>query len=184
MVSILICFLSITYALWRQNFIGHEENEISTAKVSLELTDESRGIYLDKEIPVSDEVGGAYLPYTFKIRNEGTTRAGYNIYLRDDEKAYQSTDCSISMDSNNARNICLENKLDWNDIKFSVIEDDKEISKVIDVLGRDNGHIYTSSIKPNEIKSYKLRIWINSEADVSAMNKYFFGKISVEATPY
>lgn len=162
----LLLIIGITYALWFRYFMGTKEQEITTGKLELVLTDESAGVSLLNTTPVSDNVGMSFKPYTFKIRNYGTIPATYKVYLIDDESSYYSDQCN-------------DKKMPWDNIKYSLKENDNintgNLSK------ENNGLLLESSINPDEVNNYYLNLWIRSEATTAIANYHFHAKIKVEA---
>ena len=81
-LCLLLCFISVGYALWQQVFKGSKVNELDTATLILTLDETtSNGISLLNSIPVTDKKGQTFTPYTFKVRNSGTTDANYRLLI-------------------------------------------------------------------------------------------------------
>lgn len=166
-LSVTICIIAVSYAVWTQVYMGTQENKINTATLILELDEsESEGISLTNAIPVTDAKGLTYDAYTFKIKNSGTTDANYKISLINDDDKYTSDGCSA-------------NKLAWSNIKYSFSKNDEEA--IMGLLSDDNGVLNLGTIKAKETDSYSLKLWIKSSATNEIMNQHFHGVIKVEA---
>lgn len=167
MSCLLICIISVSYAVWNQVFVGKKTNTIDTATLILTL-DETDGnaISLTNSIPVSDQKGLTNKPYVFKVKNSGTISANYRLSLINDNDFYKLDNCAGS-------------KLDWSNIKYSFQKNNEVATKGI--LKDTNGILNLGTIEPNQIDTYKLILWINSDATNEIMNQHFHGKIKVEA---
>ena len=112
-VSVLICALAVSYAIWTQTYHGKKENKMDTATLILTLDESaSKGISLLNTVPVTDDKGESFEPYTFTVKNSGTTDAKYRILLVNDEEKYKEHGCSSL-------------KLDWSNIKYSFSKDNE-----------------------------------------------------------
>lgn len=166
-VSILICVIAVSYAIWSQIYPGWKENKIDTATLILSLDESmSNGISLINTVPVSDEKGLTYTPYTFTVTNSGTTDANYRILLVNDTEKYQKDQCTDKM-------------LNWDNIKFSFTEGNK--ATTIGNLNDTAGVLQEGTLQKGKTSSYSLKLWIKSEATKEIMNQHFHGIIKVEA---
>ena len=80
---LLILFLGIgvSYSLWN---ISVSEDKVNTAMTScfdITYSSESEAVNLEKQYPISDEIGSKLEPYTFKITNNCDINAYYRINL-------------------------------------------------------------------------------------------------------
>ena len=57
-----------------------------------------------------------------------------------------------------------------------------EVTEPIDPVALNSREIDTTTIKENQTDTYKLRVWINQDADNGVMGTIFAGKIRIEAT--
>lgn len=165
LISILICIVSVSYAVWTQIYQGQKENQISTATLTLMITEEKNAINLINAIPVTDATGLSYEPYTFKIKNTGTTDVDYIISMEDDEISYISDQCS-------------QNRLEWTNIRFSFTE--KNNTPIMNNLGETVGVLYKGTIPSETTKEYAVKLWIKSDATKEIMGKHFHGKIRLD----
>lgn len=160
-----VMFVLVSYAVFSYAREGNEKNKLSTGTLILTLDDStSSGITLSNAIPVRDEEGLASAPYTFTVKNSGSLSSNYELLLVDDEEKYTSHGCS-------------DKKLPWNYIKYSITKNDGE--NVIGVL--DDQAFDHAVLKPEEMNSYTLRLWIDSSASNEIMGTHFHGKIQVKA---
>lgn len=164
--SVLICIISVTYAIWTQLFEGSKEQIITTGTLVLDLTNEEDTITLDKIVPLSDTDGLALTPYKFKVINTGTTNANYRISLVNDEEKYIEDSCS-------------DKKMNWADIMYSFTIDNNV--PTMNLLSSNKGILSSGTLNSNKTISCSLRIWIKSDADNSIMGRHFHGKIKIEA---
>lgn len=166
-LSVIICMIAVGYAAWTQIYYGEKENQIDTATLILTLDEsESNAISLVNAVPVTDNKGLTYEPYTFKVKNSGTIDANYRIMIVNDTKAYEDDNCTESM-------------LDWSNIKYSFTKNNEAATRGI--LSDTSGVLNLGTINANTTDSYSLKLWIKSEATNEIMNKHFHGVIKVEA---
>lgn len=166
-LCLLICFVAVGYAVWTQVFKGEKEQQINTATLVLTLDDDaSDGISLLNSVPVSDQKGLTFKPYTFSVKNSGTTNANYRVMIVNDTEKYESDNCS-------------DKKLDWSNIKYSFSKNNE--AATTGLLSDTAGVLNIGTINVGENDSYSLKLWIKSEAQNEIMNQHFHGIIKVEA---
>lgn len=178
-LSILICIVSVSYAIWTQFIQGKNINKITTAKLDIVFEDENNPINLQNAIPISDDQGQQTIPYVFNLENRGTVPAGYRLYLIEDEDSYREDDC-------------LDKKMNLSDIKVSFAEVNQYVENAsfnTDLLSSSGGKLFEGTIGANQIKTFALKLWIKSDATAGTkddpnsgvMGKHFHGKVKVEA---
>ncbi len=165
--SIIICLLTVSYAIWTQMFPGTKENKLNTATLILTMNEANNtAISLTNAVPVSDQKGLTYKPYTFTVKNSGTASANYRIMLVNDTNSYETDGCE-------------DMKLDWSNIKYSFAKNNEVTTT--GVLSDTAGVLNIGTISPKETDSYSLILWIRSEATSEIMNHHFHGKIKIDA---
>lgn len=165
--SMIICLVAVSYAVWTQVFEGQKENEIETATLILTLDEsESNAISLINAVPVSDNKGLTYEPYTFKVKNSGTIAANYRIMMVNDMDTYEKDGCT-------------DNMLDWSNIKYSFSKNNE--AATTGLLSDTSGVLNLGTIDADETDTYSLKLWIKSSATNEIMNQHFHGIIKVEA---
>ncbi len=174
----LIVLVGVSYAWLKLTLNGTTGHAIKAGNLSLVLDDKgSKGINMEKALPMSDEVGLSKEPYHFTLENEGSVPSRYTIYLDDVETSKPKLNDEI-----------IRLGLSKDEIDISIVrkyvygtgytyphkllsETKQEEQRVLD----------TGIIYPSEIYSYDLRLWIDSTVtnpnDVS--EKVFNGKIRV-----
>ena len=134
------------------------------------ILDESgaSNIELENAIPTTDKDGSKLTPYNFSIKNNGDADICYELYLADDTQAQE--DCTSSNGSE-----C--ELLQDSQIKYQLVQGETTTTQLLST-GRK---LSSGTLKAGESSSYQLRVWLDYDADNSAMGKYFFGKVEVEA---
>lgn len=166
-LCLLICFITVGYALWQQVYKGEKVNELSTATLILTLDESaSNGISLLNSIPVTDTKGQTFTPHTFTVKNSGTIDANYRLMIVNDTKKHNDDSCSDKM-------------LPWNNIKYSLSKNDGAATTAL--LSDTSGVLSMGKIGVGQTDSYSLKLWIKSEAGNEIMNQHFHGLIRVEA---
>lgn len=165
-LSVLMCIISVSYAVWTQVYKGKTINKITTSTLDLTFENEENAILIEKAIPVSDSNGKKNSPYEFELKNKGKFSVNYKLYLVEDKESYINDNC-------------LDKKMDLSSIKYLLMGPSQKSETNVSVLSDEK--LYEDTILPGEMQKFSLRLWINSEADASVMGKHFHGKVKVEA---
>ena len=163
---LLIAILGVSYALLSKNIVGSNDKiiyKIGDLDVKLDESG-SKDISLSDAMPTEDIDGLKSEPYSFLLVNNGTTALEYTIYLEDDPSA---------------KNQCGENceLVPYNFLRYNISNDTKSLKT--SHLASSSNEIYAGTINANSTDKFILRVWLSLDADNTAMNKYYFGKIKV-----
>lgn len=164
---ILISIMAGSYAWLNISVIGKTENVIRAGYLDLILDDEiSNGILLKNTIPMVDEKGLQTTAYTFELRNRGTIASDYSIYLSD-----------LPLD-------VAETKMPDEFVKYSLTKNGVEVATdLLSSIRKDSDRLLDSgTISKNHTNTYTLKVWMDKDADNSAMGSTFYGKIRVSAS--
>ena len=163
-VLIAMCLVTLvgsSYALFTRTFTSTKKISVQAGTLKVDFAEGNR-INLSNVAPMSDSDGMNTTPYTFTITNSGSVAAYYTI--RNEE------------DSSNT----LNNKY----IKYRLISDSYDSGiKTLDTMG--SGYYMLSSentLAVGKSITYKLYLWLSSEADNEAQNKTYQSKIVVQST--
>ena len=163
-VLIAICLVTLvgsSYALFTRTFTSTKKISVQAGTLKVDFSEGNR-INLSNVAPMSDSDGMNTTPYTFTITNSGSVAAYYTI--RNEE------------DSSNT----LNNKY----IKYRLISDNYDSGiKTLDTMG--NGYYMLSlenTLAVGKSITYKLYLWLSSEANNDAQNKTYQSKIVVQST--
>ena len=161
---IAICLVTLvgsSYALFTKTLSSTKKISVQAGTLKVDFAEGNR-INLSNVAPMSDSDGMNTTPYTFTITNSGSVTAYYTI--RNEE------------DSSNT----LNNKY----IKYRLISDNYDSGiKTLDTMG--SGYYILSSentVAVGKSITYKLFLWLSSEADNEAQNKTYQSKIVVQST--
>ena len=163
---LLIAIVGISYALLTKNIVGSSDKVIyKVGDLDVKLDDSSsKDISLTNAIPQEDSEGLSSEPYSFLLINNGTTDLKYTIYLEDDKEAKNKcgTDCEL---------------VPYKFIRYNLASDSESLKT--SNLSTTSNALYTGIIKSKATDKFNLRVWLSINADNTAMNKYYFGKIKV-----
>ncbi len=158
--------LGVSYALLTKNIVGSSNKVIyKVGDLDVKLDDSSsKDISLTNAIPQEDSEGLSSEPYSFLLINNGTTDLKYTIYLEDDKEAKNKcgTDCEL---------------VPYKFIRYNLANDSESLKT--SNLSTISNALYTGTIKSKGTDKFNLRVWLSIDADNTAMNKYYFGKIKV-----
>ncbi len=164
---ILVSIMVGSYAWLRISVTGKTENVIRAGYLDLILDDEiSDGILLKNTIPMVDEKGLQTKAYTFELRNRGTVASDYSIYLSD-----------LPLD-------VAEVKMPDRFVKYSLTKNGQEVATdLLSTIRKDSDRLLDSgTISKRQTNRYTLKVWMDKDADNSAMGSIFYGKIRVSAS--
>lgn len=167
LLILVVLLIGSSFAWYTVTLTGTKNNILKAGTLSLELDDQTaEGINLEKIIPVSDEEGMTYVPYSFTLKNNGNIDSEYSIYLDD-----------VEIEEGKDR---VEDKF----IKYGIIEDNETPTiALLSTTGQNPNRVIASgTITPNQTISYELRIWLDYDATNEAMDTIFKAKIRIEAT--
>ncbi len=157
----LVTLIGSSYALFTKTLSSTKKISVQAGTLKVDFAEGDR-INLSNVAPMSDSDGMNTTPYTFTITNSGSVAAYYTI--RNEE------------DSSNT----LNNKY----IKYRLISNNYDSGiKTLDTMG--SGYYMLSSentLAVGKSITYKLYLWLSSEADNDAQNKTYQSKIVVQST--
>ena len=166
LILVIIMILGVSYALLQKDIIGSNEKiiyKIGDLEVKLDESS-SKDISLTNALPTEDVDGLNTEPYSFSIVNNAVTDLKYTIYLEDDTEAKNKcgTDCEL---------------VTYNFIRYNLSNDNSSLKT--ENLQSSSTELYTGTISSKSTDKFNLRVWLSIDADNTAMNKYYFGKIRV-----
>ena len=163
-ILILISILTLigsSYALLTKKFTSKKLSvEVGTLKVDFT---EGNAITMDNVVPMTDENGMNTTPYTFTITNSGTIDSYYTI--------------SNEEDSNNT--------LDTTYLKYKLVSNDgydSGIKRLKDIGTGTYRMVDERALLKSKSVTYKLYLWITSDAGNDIQNKIYKSKIIVNST--
>ena len=163
-ILILISILTLigsSYALLTKSFKSEKLSmQVGTLKVDFT---EGNAITMDNAMPMIDENGMNTTPYTFTITNSGDVDAYYTVSNEEE----------------------LANTLDTNYLRMRLTGSDGYDSgiKRLKDLGTSTYRIVDeTSLATGKSVTYKLYLWISSDADNSVQDKVYKSKIVVSST--
>lgn len=189
-LGLFLIVFGVTYALFRVTLNGTKKNRITTGTLSLRLLDENDN-YIDDLNPNADTGYSLNLTnavpeiyedaiaredniYTFKLKNEGTVKAQYDISLED--LALEAGESRLADDFVAYEIERLVN--DSNPEQYEFVANGYNLTDLTDRI------ITTGIIAPQETYVFRLRLWIDDdtvteENQAEAMNKVFNARLKV-----
>ena len=163
-ILILISILTLigsSYALLTKSFKSEKLSmQVGTLKVDFT---EGNAITMNNAIPMTDENGMNTTPYTFTITNSGTIDSYYTISNEED----------------------TNNTLDTTYLKYKLVSNDgydSGIKRLKDIGTGTYRIVDETSLATGKSVTYKLYLWISSDADNSVQDKIYKSKIVVSST--
>ena len=163
-ILILISILTLigsSYALLTKTFTSNKLSvEVGTLKVDFT---EGNAINLDNTKPMSDSDGLNTTPYTFTITNSGTIESYYTISNEED----------------------TNNTLDTTYLKYKLVSNDgydSGIKRLKDIGTGTYRIVDERALLKSKSVTYKLYLWIASDASNAIQNKIYKSKIIVNST--
>ena len=163
---LLIGIIGVSYALLQKDIIGNNRKiiyQVGDLEVKLDESG-SKDISLVNATPQEESDGLSNEPYSFSLVNNATTDLKYTIYLEDDSDAKNKcgTDCEL---------------VPYKFIRYNLSNDNESLK--INNLSASSTELYTGTISSKSTDKFNLRVWLSIDADNTAMNKYYFGKVKV-----
>lgn len=162
----LVLLIGGTYAWFTLTINNSKTNIIRAGKLKINLIDCEKDLVLKNAVPVSDNKGMQSEVCTFKVENTGTTSIDYSVYLDDTDE------------------LTTDERMNDKYVKFGLIKNDGD-PKIgeLPTTGVNPDRVLTSEkISGSTTDTYKLRLWINQDADNGVMGTIFSGKVRVDAT--
>ena len=158
--------LGVSYALLQKDIIGNNRKiiyQVGDLEVKLDESG-SKDISLVNATPQEESDGLSNEPYSFSLVNNATTDLKYTIYLEDDsdDKNKCGTDCEL---------------VPYKFIRYNLSNDNESLKT--NNLSASSTELYTETISSKSTDKFNLRVWLSIDADNTAMNKYYFGKLKV-----
>jgi len=162
--SIFVIFLSVTYAFINLTLQGTKKQVITAGNLELDLIEDENNISISNALPMYDEVGMIQEPFTFRLKNKGTTDVNYTLKLVD-----------ITTGT-------TENKLQTSDVKYYLTKDGTGTLALLSTL--TDGHVESGTIAGNQTIEYTLRLWIDASVTENSRisGKSLSYRIDVEAS--
>ena len=165
MLISVVSVISASYAVFTVQLKGDKKYSLTVGTLDFSIDNEQNSIRLMNAYPMSDTEGKSLRPYTFSITNTGTLKEYYKISLiTDTESQANCTGCTFLAPS----------KLRYSLTVDGVVGEAKTVS--------DQTVLELGELTKGQTKNYELRLWLNSEATIEEENKYYYGKIKVDAS--
>ena len=172
-----LCIIGVSYAWFRLYLSQSEDNTIASRTcLDVSITEETSKIALTDAFPITDKAGLKETPFTFTLKNNCNTNT--KAYITIDSEYRTSSSVSYLEDTTIKVNLSPKGTTD----DTSYILDDLTLTNLEN--SRKGYIVKTTYLKPNEEKSYDLRIWMDSAVTVDkGLNKTWEGKIVVISEP-
>jgi len=159
-ISIFVIFFSITYAFINLTLQGTKRQVITAGNLQIDLIEDENNITLTNALPMYDEVGMIQEPFTFRLKNKGTTDINYTLKLSD---------------------ITTGDKLETSDVKYYLTKDGTGTPALLSTL--TDGQVDSGTIVENQTIEYTLRLWIDASVTENSRisGKSLSYRIDVEA---
>ena len=163
----LVTLISSSYALLRNSSRGTNTYTMNVGNLEVNFVDQNTSnIQISNMYPMSDEEGlalnGEHDILTFTIFNNGSMNANYDVYI-------DELDTSDNIASG---------------IKFAYSTDNGVNYSTPKLVGTDNYIEKSGVLETNQTKTYKVKMWLDYNADSSYMNKVFKARIVVESSQH
>jgi len=118
---------------------GTKKQVITAGNLELDLIEDENNITLTNALPMYDEMGMIQEPFTFRLKNKGTTDINYTLKLVD---------------------ITTGDKLETSDVKYYLTKDGTGSPALLSNL--TDGQVDSGTIAGNQTIEYTLRLWIDA----------------------
>ena len=166
MIGLIILFACfVTYKIY---YKFHEERAIDYSSKSLDIVfHEKTGdkIFIDKLVPLTDNLGLSSKPYTFTVSNNLTEDVSFKIKLIRDEEEIDLDKCSDKLISEKY-------------LKVS-IKDDSNKTKIYNMEELKDDVLLDAKIKALEENTYTVRVWVKDDVESTDTDLHYHGKLQI-----
>ena len=182
LVGLFLLVFGLSYALFTVTLNGTKKVKVKTGKLELQLLDSNNNpiystgnnntssyeINLDNQVPVDDTTGLGTEAFEFKLKNNGSIKASYTIYLDD-----------VALEVG-------ENRLADEYVRYSLTKNGSSDSAqdLTSIGTAPNRKLDEGVLDTQDVNTYTLKIWVKESADNNAMDKVFNATLRVEGTQY
>ena len=168
-----ICIIGVSFAWFRLYLRQNDNNTIASRKcLDVSLVEETSKIALTDAYPLTDKAGLKENPFTFTLKNNCNSNTKAYITI---DSEYRTGSKKTYLDDSYIK-VNLSPKGTTDDTSY--ILDDLTLTNLEN--SRKGYIVKTTYLKPDEEKSYDLRIWMDSAVTVDkGLNKTWEGKIIV-----
>ncbi len=170
MITLIIVIFGTSFAVFRITLKQEDENELTSACLKLEYTDENP-ISIKNAIPIVDEEGKKLVPYQFTLRNMCKTNVTYQVNLE-------------VLDTTTFEDLSYI-KLELNDKEPILLTENELVEKTID-NAKVSYSLKRGYLEQDESKTYTLRLWMDSNTPTSEkyMEKSLKSKVTITGESY
>ena len=172
--------LGISYALFTLTLVGKKKTRITTGTLDLQLieNDETNPIKytqidLENAVPMTNAEGLSTIPYVFTLTNVGNIDASYTLSI----EVANNSDLSAEYIKFALERINSNSQFESSPLLLSSVNTHTaKGSNNEDVILYD---IDEGSINVNDSIDYRLRVWVDYNAQIGASNKSFEAVVRV-----
>lgn len=173
---LVVAVFGISYSIWSQTFNGTKENSINTGYVSFTYNESDTNVIdIKNAMPMTDAngkmlTGGSNtFDFTVSAKFAGISSIGYEIYATPIEKTIDTNYVKVYLTDQNDNPIT---GFDSTIPTYETLTDSSEVGSKT---------IYKSELtKSEEVKKYRLRVWISSDYDYPTESKKLSFKVNVK----
>ena len=182
LIGLFLLVFGLSYALFTVTLNGTKKVKVKTGKLELQLLDANNNpiystnnnntssyeINLDNQVPVDDTTGLGTEAFEFKLKNNGSIKASYTIYLDD-----------VALEVG-------ENRLADKYVRYSLTKNGNSDSAqdLTNIGVNPNRKLDEGVLDTQDVNTYTLKVWIKESADNNAMDKVFNATLRVEGVQY
>ena len=173
---LIVAVFGISYSIWSQTFYGTKENSINTGYVSFTYNESDTNVIdIKNAVPMTDAngkmlTGGSNtFDFTVSAKFAGVSSIGYEVYATPIEKTIDTKYVKVYLTDQN------DNPISGFDTTVPTYDNLTDSSET------GSKTIYKSELtKSEEVKKYRLRVWISSDYDYPEESKKLSFKVNVK----
>lgn len=185
-VLVLLLFASvigITYALFTYGKAGTVNNTVTTGSLTFSYTESSNGIYLENAMPISDEVGkkldrsgnnNGYFDFNVACKIAGTNRIQYEVYAMKQSTKPEIDDKYVKIYLTDGT---TDKPIGGYDVEVPVFSSLKK-----SISNPKGKQLYFGDFTNSGMQSFRLRMWLSDNYNVTEESEQFKIKVNVQAT--
>ena len=177
---LVVAVVGVSFAAFSYSKTGEEVNTITTGTITMSYSETTNGINLTNALPMTDEVGKAlkdenqYFDFNVKADIVGDTTINYAI------TATKESDSTLAEDGVKLYLTSMDNTADTQILaptKFNAIP--KTGASEASGAPQDQVKLHTGTFTTGATHSYRLRMWVADDYEVSGTSQTFKVRVNV-----
>lgn len=185
---LIVAVVGVSYAVFNLTLTGEKTNTITTGTITMDYTEDSNGISITNAMPTADSTGKTlsdYFDFTVKASVVGVTTVNYEVVaskVATENPTLADTDVKLYLEKENA-GVYSATPITSTPQTFTPTSAISSVGAPAGTMLLYSGS-FSNSIAgtTNFAEKFRLRMWLKSDAEITATIKSFSVRIDVYGT--